>query len=556
MEVGLVTALWLALTVALMREGPRGRDRWSLAWASLLTLVRPEGLVWAGVLWLLLPFTPNRQERARATRLRWLIPMAVGLLPLLVNLVVSGSPAPAAGRPKSPLYLPGHHLPTLLAHAAGYVVTVVKSLLSGTGGPEIAGTLNRLDTWGFVAPFTLLFLVAGAGTALARAWRRREVTVSVLASAWLLTVLFFVAVATGSSAHHFRYLLPAWPALLLLTARGASVIAMLFEREGSRVWREASFRAMGGYLAGYGVLTVVTFAVLHGQEAHGFARQYLDTARWIDRNLPADAHIASLDAGILAYAGNRRLFDLFGLTTPAMLETTAFFAADAGSKYEAMERLPPGRRPTHFVLHDRRHDSGGRNEYAALIPVDGRGRPRILHAAGVVIDVPVVGDNLLVWPADWTGANAGDEPRGEIAGRVVDRIDLADLRSEREHRLRLRPEAPGFIGDNRIDRLRAPDGRWVVDGGRGVAGELKVNLGGLVPDRALTLRLRTLPPTAPVDLRVSADGDPFGTWTLPAGSGDGWMESEAVIPASRVRDDELELTLSGRFVGHHLWAIQ
>ena len=169
---------------------------------------------------------------------------------------------------------------------------------------------------------------------------------------------------------------------------------------------------MAGYLVGFGALSAATFALLYGQEAHGFARQYLDTARWIDRNLPARARIASLDAGILAYESNRRFFDLFGLTTPAMLETTAYYAEDAGSKFEVMERMPAEARPTHFVLHDRRYDFGGRNPYAALIPRDGLGRPVILHRAAVDIDVPVVGPTLLVWPADWSVAGGGDWPGG------------------------------------------------------------------------------------------------------------------------------------------------
>jgi len=556
MEIGLFTALWLAVGVALLREGEEGRDRWSVGWASLLTLVRPEGLVWAVFLWLVLPFTEKRRGGARRTRLRWAIPILVGLAPLAIDLAITGSPVPAAGRPKSPLYLPGHHLPTLLVHAVGYVVTVVKTLLTGTGGPEIAGTLNRVDLWGLVAPFTLAFLVIGAGTVLVRLPRQRRVTGASLAAAWLLIETAFVALSTGSSAHHFRYLLPVWPALMLLVARGAALIAVLFDRERSPVSSRTVLRTFGAYLGGYGLLTVASFAVLHGQEAHGFARQYLDTARWIDANLPEDARIASLDAGILGYAGHRRFFDLFGLTTPSMLATTAFFAADAGSKFEVMERLPAADRPTHFVLHDRRHDSGDRNDYAALIPRDAGGHPRILHAAGVVVDVPVVGDNLLVWPADWSGAGEGDRPGGPVAGRVVDRVDLADPLSEAGHDLRFVAEAPGFIGDNRIDRLVTPDGRPVTDGGRSFAGELTLTLRGLDRGKGLTLRLRTLPPPVPVDLRVLVDGDPVGTWTLSSAGGRGWLEAEAVVPPERVRGRELRFTLQGRFLGYHLWALQ
>jgi hypothetical protein len=555
MEVGLFVTLWLGLGVLLLHEGRRGRDRWSLLLASLLALVRPEGLLWSGLLWLLLPFTPERRSRARRTRLWWLLPIGVGLLPLLLNLLLTGSPAPAAGRPKSLLYLPGHHLPTMLQHAVGFLVAVVKSLLSGTGGPEITGALNRLDLWALVAPFTLVLLIFGAGPALVRSVRSREVEPATLWSVWLLAVTLWVAVTTGSSAHHFRYLLIAWPALLLLSAEGVSFLARTLVPQPESVARRTIFRSVAGFLLGFGLLSVASFALLYGQEAHGFARQYLDTARWIDRNLPAGARVASLDAGILAYAGNRRFFDLFGLTTPVMLSSTAFYAEDAGSKYEIMEGLPAEERPTHFVLHDRRYDFGGRNPYAALVPTDSLGRPRILHRAGVDIDVPVVGANLLVWPADWSGAGAGEAPCGPASGTVVARIDVADPASEREHALGLRPFAPGFLGDNRIDRLRC-GARPVTDGGRGLAGSLSFRLRGLQPGRGLSLRLRTLPSPVPVPLRVEVEGRRAGTWLLPSGEAGSWAEAEFRIPEEMADSEELAVTLSGRFVAHHLWVLQ
>lgn len=557
MEVGLFVTLWLGLGVLLVREGRKGEDRWALLVASLLGLVRPEGLLWAGLLWLLLPFTPERRDRAGRTRLRWLVPLGVGLLPLLVNLILTGDPAPAAGRPKSLLYLPGHHLPTMVQHAVGYLLAVLKSLLSGTGGPEVTGALNRLDLWAFVAPFTLILLVLGVGTALVRAARTRRVEGATLWSVWLVAATLWVAVSTGSSAHHFRYLLVAWPALLLLSAEGASLLARGLAREaGSSPSEPTLFRALSGYLLVFGTLSVATFALLYGQESHGFARQYLDTARWIDRNLPAGSRVASLDAGILAYAGNRRFFDLFGLTTPAMLPSTAYYAEDAGSKFEVMERLPEEERPTHFALHDRRYDFGGRNPYAALVPLDALGRPRLLHRAGVDIDVPVVGTNLLVWPADWRDAGAGDTPCAATHGTVATRLDLADPLSEREHALEIRPFAPGFLGDNRIDRLHCGPGRAVTDGGRGVAGALSFRATGLRPGQAATLRLRSLPSPAPVLLRVEVEGQLAGTWPLPPGEGGSWVEADFTIPARLIGSEEITLTLSGRFVAHHLWILQ
>ncbi|MDH3285436.1 MAG: hypothetical protein OEQ13_11895 [Acidobacteriota bacterium] len=552
MEVGLFVTVWLLGALALLR----GRDTAAVSWTSVLTLVRPDGLVWAAALFVMLPLAEGRRGRGWRVRALWAVPLLVGAIPILVNLALTGGIAPASGRPKSPFALPGHHLPTIVQHAVGFIVTATKGLLSGLGGREIHGTLNRLDTWIHVPPFTLLVLIAAIVPALMDAARRRRVETRSLCAAWFLLSLAWVAVSTGSTTHFFRYLLPAWPAVVVLMAEGCAAIGRTLAGAESESRRLRIHWSVGAYLLAFSALGTVTFALIYGQAAHGFARQYVDCSRWIDENLPERARIASLDAGILGYYSGREFFDLYGLTTPSMHDVTMFYAEDEGSKFEVMERLPVSLRPTHFVLHERRLQHENWNPYRALMTTDGAGNDVVLHSCRSLIRVPLVGRNLQVWPADWSLAGSGDAPGAPVTGRVVDRVDISDPLSERDHGARLRPAAPGFIGGNRFGRRPAPGGRMVIDAGRGIAGDLSLALSNLTPGRDVTVRLRVLPVGGGETLRVSVGGRRPIEVELPAGRGDRWLEPAFVIDGTAVDGASIDLTLSGTMMIYHLWAIQ
>ena len=74
--------------------------------------------------------------------------------------------------------------------------------------------------------------------------------------------------------------------------------------------------------------------------------------------------------------------------------------------------------------------------------------------------------------------------------------------------------------------------------------------------RELARRLRTLPSPTPVLLRVEVEGRPAGTWPLPAGEGGSWVEAGFRIPERLIDSGEITITLSGRFLAHHLWVLQ
>ncbi|MCZ6506597.1 MAG: hypothetical protein O7A04_00915 [Acidobacteria bacterium] len=557
MELGLFCTLWLAVTWALLLDSPL----LLAVWASALAWVRPEGWLWCWVLAVGAPWFAGRSSRVAASWAgRWL-PVAAGALPVVFNLLLAGSLSPASARLKSPLYLPELHLPTILQHAVGFLATVGKRLLTGVGGPDVSGPLNRPDAWMHAAPLTLLLIVVAVGLA----GRRRAgaadrdgsfvfVGGAALWATWLGVDLLWVAFTTGASTHHFRHLLPAWPAVVLLTADGAAAMSTALASTAERA--RGLRRAFGGYLVIFAVLSVLSFGLLFGQEAHAFSRHYLRTARWINRNLPADARIASLDAGFLGYYSGREFFDLFGLTTPSMLDVTVFYADDEGTKCELMESMAPELRPTHFVLHEERFDHADWNPYLALAKRAADGQVQIAHESQVLLDVPLVGRNLQVWEADWSIAGSGDRPGDPLAaGRVIDRVDIGDPVSESAHRVEIVASEPGFFGRNRYHRFPGPDGRDIADGGRAVAGRLTLRLGPLTPGRDVELRLRTLPTDYDTPLAVSVDSQALGAWRLPP-AGPGWRETAILIPGSAIRRPLVTFDLEGVAMVYHVWALR
>ena len=550
MEIGLFITTWLSLAIAL----DRGKETMAIVFASMIVLIRPIGLFWCFILWIALPLLPQQNQTKKITRLKWLIPLAIGLLPILINLALSGSPAPASGQPKSPFSLPGRHFPTIIQHSIGFLLTLFKHLLTGFSGPELHGSLNKLDSMCHAAPFTLLFLLIAISPVLGKFLSNRYLDKKVIWSLWFLTSIFWVAVTTGSSSHYFRHLLPVWPAIILLTVEGASTLSASLKIRGFK--QLMIFRGFGIYLIFFGILTVFNFALIHGKAAHGFARQYLDTARWIDQNLDKNARIASLDAGFLGYFSNREFFDLFGLTTPAMQEVTVFYADDEGTKFEIMEQLPSQLRPSHFVLHKKRFDHNNWNPYQALMKFDKNGKPRIIHSARVLIPAFLIGTDLQVWEADWSLANSGDRPGSPIEGVIVDRVDIADTLSEKKHGVYIKNSAPGFLGNNQFHKLPSEDGRIIMDGGRGIFGSLSMRLSGIHPGKNLIIRMRILPIKYNNKLEVHVNGKPIGNWFLPTSNKGRWLEPMIILKSTIITEETIHLTLSGMFMPFHLWAIE
>jgi hypothetical protein len=170
----------------------------------------------------------------------------------------------------------------------------------------------------------------------------------------------------------------------------------------------------------------------------------------------------------------------------------------------------------------------------------------------------VGGDTVVVYEANWDVAGSGEPFAGE--GEVKDSLDVAELKSEEAHDYETRLPLVGLGTSNTLVREYTPDGRLVVDAGRGVPGVEAFTVRNLSPDRPLRIEMRTT--GTPFTLRVRANGKPAGEWSFEP-SGGGWKRTSFTIPAERINSETLRVELlppedepMAAHTAFHYWFVQ
>src|SRR5262249_14532234 len=133
---------------------------------------------------------------------------------------------------------------------------------------------------------------------------------------------------------------------------------------------------------------------------------------------PPGARLGVNDTGAIAYLSGRPTFDVVGLTTEG---EARYWVAGAGSRFEHYEKLPPARRPSHFVVYP---------QWMACPPVLGR----VLTEATVLDQSILGGTTMYVHEARWDLLGSGALPAAPPEGlSLADELDVADLESEAAH---------------------------------------------------------------------------------------------------------------------------
>jgi hypothetical protein len=418
-------------------EEPRARRRQcrdelvALAWVA--TLLRPEGALAAMAIAIVLvvhPRSPARRERAVAAAAL----AAVVAVPLFL-LLTTGS---AASTTASVKLLVGNPYYRGAALAEG--VTANARLLVGTlldGGTYSA---EFVPAGGAAVALSGLAAVAVLGARAGRRWRAALVIALALG-------MFVPCLYVTFLWNRLRYLWPfatGWLVGLACLARlGGDVCARV--RPSWRVVTALASGAFAGMLAMRLEWTLDDVAA----SASGIDRQQVALGRWAERALPEDARIGVNDTGAIAYFGERRTFDVVGLTTRG---EGRYWVAGAGSRLEHYERLKatePSRLPTHFIVYP---------EWLGCDAV--LGAP--LFEATVTDATILGGQTMRAYVADYTRLGTGEAPWTPLSA-PLDALDVADLESEEAHGYALLGARDG----EEIARMGdAPDGRVVVDGGR------------------------------------------------------------------------------------------
>jgi hypothetical protein len=326
MEVPLYCALVCATLVVFVRtNGRRGWDWATLA--GLATLARPEtGVLFPVLLAVALFRRPASMDPTDATvivevagrgmrrRTRPLLLAAlcfggiVGAV-MILNVYVSGRPLPATFYAK--------------AEARGLVDAVVTLDSRAVSEALVArplATLNQVVR--YVAEQSLvLFLFALAGVLyLAGVMRRRRDEPAVSPAALAVPALLVAApLAMGAFApvspllmQEGRYVAHLLIVSFVLSATGAAILARQV-RYPTVVWAFALLAV--ARLASQDI----AFAGRYALQVENINRMHVAAGRWVASHTSADAVVATNDIGAIAFFSNRRVLDLEGLTTPAML---------------------------------------------------------------------------------------------------------------------------------------------------------------------------------------------------------------------------------------------
>jgi hypothetical protein len=275
------------------------------------------------------------------------------------------------------------------------------------------------------------------------------------------------------------------------------------------------------------------------ESASAITRQQVALGRWAAASLPADARIGVNDTGAIAYLSGRRTFDVVGLTTEG---EARYWVAGAGSRFEHYERLPPARRPTHFIVYP---------QWMACPPVLGR----TLTEATVLEQSILGGTTMEAHEARWDLLGSGALPARPPDGlTLADEVDVSDLESEAAHGYEV---GDTWDTDNQVVTQDVGDvgDRTVADGGR--LRRTKDRFRVKLPAGKTALLVMRVNAAAALDLQVSAGGHDAGTVPV---SGDGrWVEGTVALPADGAAETVITVTAQAReegearFGAFHYW---
>ncbi len=560
MEVALARALLVAMLLLLARAPREGPPPYALgACLAAVSLARPEAMILAGLV-----AGAAIVGRLRARRFRdaawWAAPLAAPLAWLIANRLLAGHFFPNTGVAKSHFYQPGFDWTYWWDAVWNQTGNMLKGLFwdgaSPLPWPRLLGAMWLL----------------GAIRVVRWAGRERRWGLGALVVASPLVMMLAVIAASGEWAfHNHRYIAPAFPLLMATAACALAPIELPRlppARAGAARAVDLLARVLAGGSSGRALLAAALVALvaweavpsmrLHvrqfAQAASDLNHQVVFLGEYLHRRLPG-ASIMFHDAGAIAYYGDTRVFDMLGLVTNGQAHVASH---GPGARFELLESLPPERRPTHFAYYP---EWMGQAEFFGEVV-----RSTPLPRAFIQRRLVGVHDMQLI-AATWDHAHTAERPLDPHPGwRIVDRLDVADLASERAHRWR------GELGRRAFGD---PTARWSVfhrdvratglalDGGRTIRGGGERFTIELDPGRPVRLVLRTGGRRAypwhetldrPVTVEVSTRAGAARATIAPAAGP--FVELALEVPVPGEREVEVRVAAGGPYRAFHWFVLQ
>jgi hypothetical protein len=501
-------------------RGPRALAT-LLALAALCPLMRPEGALTSVALGVIVAVYPRPRARVvggiDVSRGEAAPFAGAALLPNLILLALTGSPTSSTAQVKLLIGNPYFSVfDTTLANAR---------LLLGTILEGEVWSAEFLPRGGAIVACVGLAALVWCGQAKGRQVRAALILLLALS-------MFVPCIYVTFLWNRLRYLWPfatGWIIGLACLARNVGVlVARLDPRAGSA----ASALVAGGF-AGAFMVRLEWVLEDAAQSASGIDRQQATLGRWAKDNLPADARIGVNDTGAIAYFGERRTFDVVGLTTAT---EGRYWVAGAASRLEHYERLrarSPAALPTHFFVYP---------EWLGLSPLLGR-----MLTSAVVTDSTILGGQTMqAHEARWEHLGSGERPWSPLAS-IDDTLDVADLESEAEHGYALLGAGEG---QQTVSEGNAPDGSVVLDGGRTLRTQERF-FARLPPGNALRGIARLENGGAASTVRIRVAGKEVARAEIDVGP---WAEIAFDVPLD-ARGPRVEIEVNGDapFTSYHYW---
>ncbi|MEO8552045.1 MAG: hypothetical protein ABI678_18840 [Kofleriaceae bacterium] len=474
MEVGFAAALLVATLLLLLRQPDEGPPHWKLVVVLAATsLSRPEATLIVGAIVGVCVLQRLRRGAWRDAA-RWLVPLAAPVAWMIANRLLAGQFFPNTGVMKSHFYLPGfdwtYWRETVIAQAA----LLLKGLFWAPESPLVWPRLVALE------------FVIGAVRIVLWARRERQLLAGCVAIAAAIALLLAVVGTSGVGGWSFqnlRYVATALPLVMLVAACALVPPRALTAALPRRAWLAGSALIAIGF-ANAAFAGLRENMLLFAQGAMDTNSQVVTIGEYVHAKLPA-ARIMFHDAGAIAYYGDGEVYDMLGLVTNHQAEVAN---NGPGSRFEFLESLRPDERPTHFAYYP---GWLGTADFFGEVLLHTGLRP------GVGIKKRLVGEaDMQVIATSWDRAHSGERPLNDHTGwAVVDRLDIAELASERAHHWH------GAMGRRTFGM---PTARWsvvesetlgaglVIDGGRTIrehAGERFAV--ALDPDKPTRIVIRT-----------------------------------------------------------------
>ena len=460
MEIPLFAAAiaWAFAQCAADGGAPSLRGAISLA---LLATVRPEGSLLAIVA---VGLQAVRLVRGRTVAGAWLllIPLLAVLVQPLVNVIATGEARSTGFLAKSLLGAAGADPLAVLRIAVLRAASLSTAVLGGIGPFADGLGLYAYESEAarlFVAPGAALLFLIGVLPACAGELREGRPGAGILTVAWIATIFVATCILEEPDAHFSRYQMPVLPVFLVFVAIGVGRIAAALAGAGGGLGYLAA--GLRGWLVLFGLVSVGFFTAAFADNSEDIDRMQIRLGESLAVALDPGSVIAINDAGALTYFSGHRTLDLIGLTSPGL---AGLWGQGTGVLYEKLESLPPTSRPGWFAFFPNWF------EFEGLGLLRRRGSVRLLSPS-------IVDAEKVVAAADWSLAGSGDVPRlvpAELLSsvRVVDRLDVADVDSEREHDFRRDDLQKGSASGSFVRRAvvaQRPE-EELIDGGRSFLG--------------------------------------------------------------------------------------